>query len=533
MEIEKISYLEAIRKVALDLGIPIRVADFDNQHPDKSKYDNLYQTNQFAMDFFVAQSIKASPSRPREYLKKRSLSLNTIKKFQIGYAPNSWDAFLREAKKKKFDLELLQELGLIQKKENGVDFYDKFRNRIMFPFHNASGHVVGFGGRRLVDIDQPKYLNSPECRIYKKGEILYGLYQSLPSIRDKKYAILVEGYFDLLRLVDVGIENVVASSGTALTETQGRLLRRFTNSVIISYDSDEAGIKASLRNSQILESLDLDVYLIQIPPPDDPDSYILKQGKNAYLELIAKKISPVEFLLKEFITHQPDATIEAKNQFIDEIFETLLQVPNDVKIGLYIHQLSEKLELGESFLISRFNRLKKKRRFQKKFTSETEFSETSVPKYRKGEWRAEEGIISLLLLNKIHISKQIMQHVSALDFENEDLRILFEYISDQWEDFGEIHVDSIHKKISSQENTKILSKLIIQEIQEENKFAVDCIYKIRKRSLDMRFNEIKKLMNEEAGSDESMLHYMRELTDIRQKITEIENERSRHFKLGS
>jgi DNA primase len=397
MEIEKISYIEAIRKIAFDLGISLPKASSERHGQDTSEYDLLFLANQIARDFFVNQLAKTTHSSALEYMKRRQLKSETTNKFQLGFAPKQWDAFVKEAKRKNLNQDLLVELGLIQKKEDGKDFFDKFRNRIMFPFHNASGRIVGFGGRRLQESDQPKYLNSPESRIYKKGEILYGLHQALAAIRDQKYAIIVEGYFDLLRLVDVGINNVVASSGTALTEGQGRLLKRYTNTIIISYDSDDAGVKAAIRNGQILESLDLAVYLIEMPQPHDPDSYILKEGKNEYLKLLQKKISPIEFLLKNFKTQHPSASIEEKNQFIDEIFESLIQVPNDVKIGLYLHELSEKLELAESFLISRFNRLKKQRRFQKSYSHETEESAKIDSVFKKGEWRAEEGILSLLL----------------------------------------------------------------------------------------------------------------------------------------
>jgi DNA primase len=531
MEIENISYIEAIRKIAFDLGISLPKARTERHGQDTSEYDLLFLANQTARDFFVNQMAKITRSSALEYLKRRQLKPETIEKFQIGFAPKQWDAIIQEAKRKNINQDTLIELGLIQKKEGGTEFFDKFRNRIMFPFHNTSGRIVGFGGRRLQESDQPKYLNSPESRIYKKGEILYGLHQALAAIRDQKYAIIVEGYFDLLRLVDVGINNVVASSGTALTEGQGRLLKRYTNTIIISYDSDDAGVKAAIRNGQILESLDLAVYLVEMPKPHDPDSYVLKEGKTAYLKLIQKKISPVEFLLKDFKTHHPSASIEEKNQFIDTIFESLILLPNDVKIGLYLHELSEKLELAESFLISRFNRLKKQRRFQKSYSHETEDSEQIKSGYKKGEWRAEEGILSLLLLDNAQINKQILQNVSASDFENEDIKEIFEYISHQWEEVGTINISKINKEFSSKTKAALLSKLFIQDIHDENKFAADCIYKIRKRSLDIRFNDIKKLMNEEASSDDSVLHYMKELTEIRSKLSEIEKEHARHFKL--
>jgi len=531
MEIEKISYIEAIRKVAFDLGIPLPIQSYEKSEQEASEFDALYSANKIAKDFYVAELYKVGGSQARNYIKKRRFKPETIKKYEIGIAPGKWDSFYNEAKHHKLDLKILTDLGLIQKKETGNDYFDKFRNRIMFPFHNISGHIVGFGGRRLVETDQPKYLNSPESKIYKKGEILYGLYQAIPAIRENQMVILVEGYFDLLRLVDVAIENVVASSGTALTEAQGRLLKRITNSVIISYDSDEAGIKAALRNSYILESLGLDVYILEIPVPHDPDSYILNEGKNAYLELIKKKITPIEFQLRNFKSLYPLASIEDKNRFIDELLENLTQLPNDVKVGLNLHLISEHLQIAETFLISRFNRLKKQRKYQTQpIFSSGEEEEVSQP-FRRGQWRAEEGIISLLLLNEPQITKIILHQVSASDFENDDLRALFEFISLQWEEMGKADLKSINNKFSSKDEQTLLSKLYISEINNSNKFAADCIYKLRKRSLDLRFNELKRLMNEESSSHDSILHYMRELNAIRNKLSEIEQEHARYFKL--
>jgi DNA primase len=428
-------------------------------------------------------------------------------------------------------MNILTDLGLVQKKETGGNFFDKFRNRIIFPFHNFSGRIVGFGGRRLLESDQPKYLNSPESKIYKKGELLYGLYQAISAIRESQTVIIVEGYFDLLRLVDVGVENVVASSGTALTEAQGRLLKRYTNSVIISYDSDAAGVSAALRNSQILESIGLDVYLIDIPKPHDPDSFILANGKNTYLDLIKEKTSPIEYQIRRFKSENPLPSMEAKNQFIDEIIDTLILIPNDVKVGLSLHRLSQNLEIAESFLISRFNHLKRQRKYQVQNSNEIEEGAIKAAPFRKGQWRAEEGMISLLLLNKTQITKMILHHISASDFENDDLRALFEYISLQWEDLGMIDVKRLNEKFNSQENATVLSKLSLQNIHNTDKFAVDCIYQLRKRSLDLRFNEVKRLMNEESASHDSVLHYLKELTAIRNKLSEIEKERSRHFKV--
>ena len=530
MGIENISYFEAIRKVAFDLGIKLPEYTDDKYESGESEYDKLYNANESARDFFVSELSKKGMSPARDYLKNRKLKLKTIKKFEIGFAPNKWDALINSNLIKGFDQQVLNELGLIQKKDKSKGYYDKFRNRIMFPFHNLSNHIIGFGGRGLSEKDIPKYLNSPESNIYKKGKILYGLYQAIPFIREKKAVFIVEGYFDLLRLVDSGIENVVASSGTALTEGQGKLLKRYTNTVIISYDSDSAGIQAAIRNSQILEAVDLNVYLLQLPPPHDPDSYILKEGIGAFFELIKNKISPIEFELSGFLRKHPNASMDEKDHFINTTLEKLIKIPNDVKIGLYVHQIAGKLEIAESLLISRINRLKKQARFQNVNYVKEDKKEQTTQRLSKGQWRAEEGIISLLLLNNQEISKQILNQISSSDFENEEYQKIFEQISFKWEEMGTIDVNKIQEDISDNESQSLIAKLSLQNIDDVKKYATDCIYQLRKWTLNIRFNEIKRAMHEESDSQESILHYMQELATIRKKLTEIEQERTSYLK---
>ena len=241
MSVENISYIESIRRVASDLGITLPEYQPADHKAADTEYDYLYHANQIAKEYF--NSSKSDPAG--HYLKSRKLKQETLERYGVGYAANKWDGLINFHKYNSISRDVYLELGLIQKKEETDRYFDRFRNRIMFPFYNLSGQIVGFGGRRLNENDQPKYLNSSESKIYKKGEILYGLYQAIPAIREKKSVIIVEGYFDLLRLVDVGIQNVVASSGTALTENQARLLKRYTDQAIISYDSDDAGIKAA------------------------------------------------------------------------------------------------------------------------------------------------------------------------------------------------------------------------------------------------------------------------------------------------
>ena len=523
MEVEKISYIEAIRRIAFDLGINLPAESEDSYSKDKEVYDKYYNLNQIAKEFFVEQFTKGKQNPARSYILNRKLKVDTIKNFMIGYAPNKWDVLTNHESLKNSSKEDLVELGLIFKKDNENKYFDKFRNRLIFPFQNISGRIIGFGGRRLNEEDNPKYLNSPESKIYQKGLILYGLHQAISAIRELNTVILVEGYFDLLRLVNSGIENVVASSGTALSENQGRLLKRYTSNVIISYDSDEAGLKAAIRNSEILENLDMSISIVQLPEPHDPDSYILEFGKKAYLQLLKKKKNPLDIKLLKFYKDFSNPSLDQKNKFIDEIIYELISVPNEVRIGFYLHKLAESMEITESLLVSRFNKQKKnKKYFKSNQKQEEEEGEKQDLRIKMGEWKAEEGILSILLKGSADTTKEILNSLTSSDFENEDYRQIFDTIGHHWEDKNIVSLSHLQNELSD-DLKEILIGLSFNEIENISKFTNDCIYKLRKWHLNARYAELRRMLQEESDSEKSVNHYMNELNNLKKKLIEVEN----------
>ncbi|MBD3223539.1 MAG: DNA primase, partial [Caldithrix sp.] len=248
---EKMSFIEAVKKAADFAGILL--PEYEREGQSSEYIDNLYEINEIACKLFENNLYKTANKQQLNYFFNRNLSESTIKDFRLGYAANSFEQLLQHFRENRIELKNAKLLGLLQQRERDDKFYDKFRHRVIFPFFSAGGKIVGFGGRKLNEDQQPKYLNSPESPIYKKSELLYGLFQANQAIRSQGYAVLVEGYFDLLRLYENDIKNVVASSGTALSDRQAGILRRYTNSVYIAYDGDDAGIKAAVRSAQILE----------------------------------------------------------------------------------------------------------------------------------------------------------------------------------------------------------------------------------------------------------------------------------------
>jgi DNA primase len=526
MSVENISYIESVKRVASDLGITLPDYRTDEQKASSSVYDILYKTNHIANDYF------SSPfsTEALKYLDNRKLKKETLSKYSVGFAQNKWDGLINHPTFKTINKNFFEQLGLIQKKDKSDHYFDRFRNRIIFPFYNLSGQIVGFGGRRLNENDQPKYLNSPESKIYKKSEILYGLHQAISAIREKKAVIIVEGYFDLLRLVDFGIQNVIASSGTALSESQGRLIKRYTDTAIFAYDSDEAGINAAIRNSQILESLELRVSMILLPKPHDPDSFLFEKGKDAFTELIKNRITPLDYQLSLLQGKNRDLSIDEKYRLIDDLLDDYLDIPNDVKIGLYLHKIADKFEIAESMLISRFNKLKKRDQYRIK----TDVSDTAKPEtvLKKGQWRAEEDLIAILLLEDDEVSNYIFEHISISDFANDHLQKIFELLTHQHEEIGQFNIKEIEKSLTTEKEMNTFSRLNLQVINNPLKYAAGCIYKMRKWHLDSRYNEILRLMKEESDSTKSKSHYTKELTDIRQRLTEIEDEQGKFLNIG-
>ena len=275
MEHEHLSYPEALKWLANKYNIEIEeTQESEEQIAAKHQKEGLYLAHQFANEFFK-KSLKDTnegKSVGLSYLKKRGYNLNTIDKFEIGYSPEDYNALENEAKNSNYSLEPLKKSGLIKEGEKGT--YDFFRGRIIFPIHNITGRIIGFGGRTLrTDKKVAKYFNSPESDIYNKSNVLYGLFQSKSEIIKSDSCLLVEGYTDVVSLHHNGVKNAVASSGTSLTDGQIRLIKRFTNNVVILYDSDPAGINASFRGVDMLLKAGLSVKVVLFPEGEDPDSY--------------------------------------------------------------------------------------------------------------------------------------------------------------------------------------------------------------------------------------------------------------------
>ncbi len=351
MLIENLTFPEALRRVAEKVGITLRETagdeTFDAQARDRA---TLYKIHELATKFFAAQLGATVEGRAaRAYLADRGLSDEVISRFRLGYAPSDGQALTRRLSEAGFQLELLEKSGLVLRAAEGNRHFDRFRRRIIFPIANESGKLVAFGGRALGD-DQPKYLNSPETPIYTKSRVLYHLDRAGSAIRQVDCAILVEGYMDCIGVASAGTENVVASCGTSLTESQIRLLGRYSRRVVVNYDSDSAGVRATERSLSLLLEQGFEVKVLALPGGLDPDSFIRRQGSATYQERLTGAPTYLDYLTERAASAHDLHTPEGKVAAANAVMPYLSRVPSPMLRAELANRLAERLRLDERLL---------------------------------------------------------------------------------------------------------------------------------------------------------------------------------------
>lgn len=361
MEHEKYSYVDSLKWLANKYGIEIEETfQSDEQKQVQQTADSLFIINSFAQQFFSRMLLETDEGREigLSYLKERGFREEIIKKFQLGYSPEQRDAFAKEAIAKLYNTELLLKTGLVVNRNDQL--VDNYRGRIIFPILNHSGKVLGFGARILKKTDKaPKYINTPENEVYVKSRILYGSYFARMAIDKADECLLVEGYTDVISLHQAGIENVVASGGTSLTQDQLRLVKKYTNNLTIIYDGDAAGVKAALRGLDLALEEGLNVKLVLIPDNDDPDSYVNKVGASAFIEFIKK--NKKDFILFQLEVSLKDAGADStrKSEVVNQVAETISKInkaEDFTKQQDYIKQCSEILKIDEGGLHALVNK---------------------------------------------------------------------------------------------------------------------------------------------------------------------------------
>lgn len=360
MEHEGMSYIEAIRYLAKKYGVEIKEDKPSEEYQAaQSEREGLYILMNFAKEYYkdILLHREEGQSIGLSYFRERGFNDRTIEKFELGYALEGWENFSKEAIQKGYNKDLLEKTGLVVKKEDGSS-YDRFRGRVIFPVHNLTGKVIAFGARMLgKDKNQPKYINSPETEIYHKSQVLYGLFQGKNAIRQKDNCYLVEGYTDVISLHQADVENVVASSGTALTEDQIKLMRRFTDNITVLFDGDAAGIKAALRGIDMILTGGMNVRVVLFPDGEDPDSYSRKVGTQEFHEFLKNNTKDFVSFKADLFAKEAAGDPIRKAESIKEIVASIALIPDPVKRSVYIQETSQRLKIGESVLLTELNKL--------------------------------------------------------------------------------------------------------------------------------------------------------------------------------
>lgn len=421
MEHEGMSYTEAIRFLAKKYGVEIQEDAGREELTSQSERDSLYIVMNYAKEYYKNLLFNSDEGKSigLSYFRERGFNDRTIEKFELGYTLNEWDHLAKAATSKGYSEAILEKSGLlIVKKEEGKK-YDRFRGRVIFPVHNLAGKVIAFGARILTkEKDQPKYINSPETEIYHKSNVLYGLYQGKNAIRKEEFCYLVEGYTDVLSLHQANIENVVASSGTALTEEQIKLMRRFTENVTVLYDGDAAGIKAALRGIDLVLKGGLNVRIVLLPDGEDPDSFSRKKGSTELKQYLQTHTQDfISFKIGLYSAEAANDPIK-KAEAIREIVTSIGVIPDPIKRSVYIQETSHLLKISESVLFTELNKLliqDRDKKVQDK-TRQHEEKETILP-IEEVEPAKTGDIVSLIQLQ-----------------EREAIRLLLNYADSNYED---------------------------------------------------------------------------------------------------
>lgn len=539
MEYEKVSFVEAVRTLAEKAGISLPSSSGD-PGPDAGEQEQLYEACRCAAQFFHSSLTPTGEGKlGLEYLHHRGFTDETIKSFQLGYAPNTWDGFLKHASSKGFPARVLELAGLVRKREDG-SVYDYFRGRAIFPVFSTTGRVVGFGARKLLEDDiLGKYINSPETPVYNKSRILYGLYQSREAIRGQENAILVEGYVDLISLFQAGVKNVVASSGTALTEDQILLLSRYTKNITIVYDADSAGSKAALRGVDLILERDLDVRVAVLPEGEDPDSFVGKQGGDAFRAVVGRAVSFIDFISGISEREGRLATPEGQAQTVRSIVGTIAKMPDELKRNFYVKHVADRYGLYESALYRELEKILAgtRRREQREPSGAAAVrGQEIVPPVKPAEVPpAERDLIHAMLDGGRPVAEYIFGEISADDFTHPLARAIAEYLLRRMEKGEAFEPATMTDDIKDPVQRQLLASAVFakyqlskrwEEAQVEQanpiKLAEDALAVLRVRSLKRKMAENLRSLEEASRQGGDVSQYLEAGKDLTDKLRELQ-----------
>lgn len=516
MKQKNMNFVEALKYLADRVNIPLDIGRGESSQIVKKK-ELLYKVNNEAGRYFFSNLLNDNNSK--EYFLRRGISEQTIRRFGLGYAKDGFTNLLYYLRGKGYSQETLYEAGLVLKNEKRNTYYDRFRNRVMFPVFDIKGRVIGFGGR-VLDDSKPKYLNSPETIVFHKGTNLYGLNYAIKNKIVDRYFIIVEGYMDCISLHQYGITNAVASLGTALTVNQARMLKRYADKVIISYDADFAGQTATLRGLDILRDAGFEVRVLNIPEGKDPDEFLRLNGREAFLKLIDNAVTLIDYRLKkaaENINFRDEQSLIQYGRKVSKILAELDPIEKDV----YIKKISETTGLKEQGLYDLISAEKVKKEEHNVNNLEEVRTKLYVePAYLK----SEKSLLKLMLNTEFY--EYIISEISESDFNLEAHSKIFSLIKEGNEqNVSDLlsYVESRCDDVSSSKEWVIIQETEVMQADDINKLINDYIVKIKSFRLIERQKDLKKEQKEleSKGMIEESIRLALDLQKVNEELNKL------------
>jgi DNA primase len=549
MEFEKVSFTEAVRSLAEKAGIQISFTEVDQERQNET--EALYNVCRFAGLHFYNNLTKTDEGRTAlEYFHQRGFSDETIRVFGLGYSLNLWDGLVHRAKEEGLDRSDLLKAGLIRVRDDGTD-YDYFRGRAMFPIFSTTGRVLGFGARKLRE-DDPlgKYINSPETPIYNKSRVLFGLFHSKDAVRAQDNALMVEGYADLISLYQAGIQNVVASSGTALTEEQVQLISRYGKKLTLVYDADSAGSNATMRGMDIALAQDLDISIVELPEGEDPDSFIRKSGGKEFQRLLDQGVSFIDFKARQFLRTGSFSTPEGKAQAVRSIVQSIAKMKDELKRNFYIKEVATKYDIYESVLYRELERWTGDRSrtgsfggsgsegAQRPGSASYPGNAPPAPAEKKRSPVAERDILKLLLEHPTEMLEFIFSHITIADITDLQIRTIIEFLLSRFDERGPGQVTDIVGEMSDPALKSIVTDIVMSryelskrwesnegetEVADPRMVARDAIVDLKKRVLQNQVEENQRALKAASARGLDVQQLVRRHQELMKQIDDVKS----------
>lgn len=515
MKYKKLTFYEASKYLADKAGISLDLGDSEESQITK-KRNLLYKVNTEAARYYFYNLQRISFAK--EYFLKRGIQEDIIKRFGLGYAQDKWHDLIMHLKNKGFNEGILLEAGLILKSEKKGNTYDRFRNRVMFPVFDVRGKVIGFGGR-VLDDSKPKYLNSPETIVFHKGTNLYGLNFAIKNKLEQDYIIIVEGYMDVISLYQHGITNTVASLGTALTINQARLLKRYVNKVIISYDADVAGQTATLRGLEVLRHSGLDVKVLKVPQGKDPDEFVKNNGKDAFLRLVDNALPLIEYRIKNA---SEGINLKDNNELIKygEKFAEILADLNPIEKDVYIKKISEETSIKEQAIYDLLSQVMTKDKKENNFMNKKADYGTKLY-VEPGYLKAERTLIKLMF--KEDYFQELNELIKVGDFVLDSHNKIYSLILQGKNENTNNIISYVESRCDDIESSKELINIKEQEIVEftdKNRVINDYMREVQSYKLKKKIEDLKKKQSifEKQGKFQETIDIAMELTRLTKSL---------------